>query len=1116
MTIFVVVLAALLGIDTRTMHATSVRISQLSGSIIRNLAFIVCGLTIGGAGTAYAGGTIPPASFQHAVTFGGETITIDFSQHSARGPNFSVQEELPAVGFSAVAPGPIRTYLGSVQGVPGAIASGLCRANGDVLCRVSFEDGKEWVDLGGGTVVERNAAWTPSWPDYVPSPGGAGSNIYFAEIGVDLPNSQVVACGGTALTALEMTEYSVNTTNLIYLRDAGCMNQIERVIVRMDPAADPYAALTSHNGGLGEVANQWNNVLPAGSHDVALVAARQLGGGSGVAYVGAIGNPGYSSNGADDNGDFATVWRHEVGHNWSLSHFDGNSPEGRTINSGNTLSRMSGPESEKARSHRDARVANLVNIGSYGPQIPPRASIDRLEVEPSSGTILIDGLVNDHDANGDPFTILSFDPLSSAGNMVSRSVGTGPGGRDQLAYVTPSDFSSASEYFFYRIEDSSGMQGVAPVVIRTRMAGDLLGHWTFNDALDPSALDSSAKIRHGALGNGASKAGGRLVLDGIDPAVSAEALGIESNTITYTGWINRSGDQSRFTGIFFTRDGANSNGLNFGNNNELGYHWENSDWWFDSGLTVPDGVWTFVGLVIEPTQATFYMDSGTGLQQVVRPRTNPPTTFKNSFNIGQDPHSSGRRFSGMIDDVRVHARALSSTEIAELASGGGEACDPVPRISEVISDNSARLCWTSNLIATGHRVYFSQSYTAVRDGIPGSASDQGIVLSSFFDTGTLTTGTYYWRVDSINPSGEIRGNLWSFQKGESGLVAHWKLDENSGATALEESGLHDGVWNGNPTFSQDGASLGTATSVCLDGSGDFVEVPYDAALNPATFTVSLWARVDGGSGYRSPLTSRDVGPASGYILYADPSNQWQLWLGNGGGWSTLTGTPVVNGEWVHLTGSYDGSIARFYIDGALVSSRSSALSQNTARPLRIGAGRTDGSASFDFNGCVDDVRIWKRALSGAEIAALSEYAQWSKVAFAGLGSGTDLGDDPDLDELVNLFEYAFDTNPQQGGGIQGGQFGKPHTVQVGNQWRGRMELPKVVRQDLTYRLQRANSPSGPWTIGAVKVPGSTWEVLLPGIVFTDGDSADTQRLEWSLPEPGINNRFWRLGVTMGN
>ena len=151
-----------------------------------------------------------------------------------------------------------------------------------------------------------------------------------------------------------------------------------------------------------------------------------------------------------------------------------------------------------------------------------------------------------------------------------------------------------------------------------------------------------------------------------------------------------------------------------------------------------------------------------------------------------------------------------------------------------------------------------------------------------------------------------------------------------------------------------------------------MNVPYLAALNPTAFTVEAWAYPTGGQGtFRSIVTSRDYAPgaAKGYVLYAAPDNTWQLWTG-AGGWNVVYGPPIVLNQWTHLVGTYDGTTLRLYVNGVLVSSNAVTYTQNTTRPLRIAAGRTeDTPAQYFLPGRVDEVAVYGSALSAARVQA---------------------------------------------------------------------------------------------------------------------------------------------------
>jgi hypothetical protein len=201
------------------------------------------------------------------------------------------------------------------------------------------------------------------------------------------------------------------------------------------------------------------------------------------------------------------------------------------------------------------------------------------------------------------------------------------------------------------------------------------------------------------------------------------------------------------------------------------------------------------------------------------------------------------------------------------------------------------------------------------------------------------------------------------------LVAQWKLDEGAGTTAVDATGNgHDGELIGNPEWVT-GYYVG---GLKFAGSPDKVDIPHSADLNPENeFTVSVWANLDpGGSGHRSPITSRDDYPQRGYILYCTPENTWQFWTGNAaGGWDNAGSPPVTLGEWTHVAGTYSNGEKKLYINGELAGESNAAMPPNTEQVLRIGSGATEGEGNYFFVGMIDDVRLYDHVLTDGDIQA---------------------------------------------------------------------------------------------------------------------------------------------------
>ncbi|MGA2061522.1 MAG: LamG-like jellyroll fold domain-containing protein [Thermoguttaceae bacterium] len=194
--------------------------------------------------------------------------------------------------------------------------------------------------------------------------------------------------------------------------------------------------------------------------------------------------------------------------------------------------------------------------------------------------------------------------------------------------------------------------------------------YSFDDGSGSTAADSSGNGRAGTLVNGptwtAGEFNGGLALNGTSQYVTVPALNLNSNAVTMSGWVKRNGTQSDYTGIVFYRNGSGTaSGISMRSTGQLAYHWNDSSssWSWSSGLTVPDGVWTFVALVITPSNATMYMQpAGAAMQSAVNTASNAAQAFSGVAYIGQDP-LGGRFFKGSLDDFRVINRSLSAAEI---------------------------------------------------------------------------------------------------------------------------------------------------------------------------------------------------------------------------------------------------------------------------------------------------------------------------------------------------------------------------------------------------------------------------------------------------------------------
>lgn len=217
----------------------------------------------------------------------------------------------------------------------------------------------------------------------------------------------------------------------------------------------------------------------------------------------------------------------------------------------------------------------------------------------------------------------------------------------------------------------------------------------------------------------------------------------------------------------------------------------------------------------------------------------------------------------------------------------------------------------------------------------------------------------------------------------SGLVAHWRLDEATGTVAYDATANSlDGAISG-PTFS--------ATSTCrigrcfsFDGVNDYVSVPDASALNPtSTITLSAWFRANDIAGQIIPPIVKKADASAGYSLEIDnTTSQLRFYVFVGGAWrSSPASAAIATGKWYHAVGVYDGSNIRLYIDGQEVSPPTSQTGSITAAINLFNIGRDPANTTRLWDGLIDDVRIYNRALSADEVWKLYNSNRYTRYFY---------------------------------------------------------------------------------------------------------------------------------------
>jgi hypothetical protein len=205
--------------------------------------------------------------------------------------------------------------------------------------------------------------------------------------------------------------------------------------------------------------------------------------------------------------------------------------------------------------------------------------------------------------------------------------------------------------------------------------GRLAAGWTFDQVEDGRAADTAgtfaAVLQAGT--QWVEQEGGRtgvIELDGEKGFVQADPLKLNTHSATITLWLRSNGVQNAYTGLVFCRGGKTVSGLNFKNDNELGYHWDDQSttWQYESGLIVPQDKWVFAALSVRDDRAILYLMNEGELKAAVHDVAHAAEPFDAPLTIGKDPESSSNRhFRGWIDDVRIYNYALDEEQIRAVA-----------------------------------------------------------------------------------------------------------------------------------------------------------------------------------------------------------------------------------------------------------------------------------------------------------------------------------------------------------------------------------------------------------------------------------------------------------------
>ena len=300
------------------------------------------------------------------------------------------------------------------------------------------------------------------------------------------------------------------------------------------------------------------------------------------------------------------------------------------------------------------------------------------------------------------------------------------------------------------------------------------------------------------------------------------------------------------------------------------------------------------------------------------------------------------------------------SEVRFFQRRGPAAIRPYPADgAEIGIPMEAKLSWTPGVGVKAYRVFFGTNPDSLKYIGRFEAGDRSEVKLPRLEK----RQRYWWQADAEKSDGSmIKGNLWSFSTGR--MVGWWRFDGIEDHITVDSSGSGlNGKLIGDAQIISD-PQRGSVLS--LDGDGDYV----DCGNNPAfditnSITVAAWVNIDTVPTVWTGIVTKGDS-AWRLSTYYDQRKfhfavTYDLNFVNGG-------TEVTAHEWHHVCGTYDGANIRLYVDGVEDPESPVAYNGNIdTNSWEVLIGENTQFPGHEWNGLIDDVRIYSYALSEVEV-----------------------------------------------------------------------------------------------------------------------------------------------------
>src|SRR3989344_1357743 len=260
-----------------------------------------------------------------------------------------------------------------------------------------------------------------------------------------------------------------------------------------------------------------------------------------------------------------------------------------------------------------------------------------------------------------------------------------------------------------------------------------------------------------------------------------------------------------------------------------------------------------------------------------------------------------------------------------------------------------------------------------------------IKIYNFALTAAQVKANYNSR-STADGASQVLGQAVNNQPGalNSGQVGYWKMGEASWTNNCSTTSVTDSSGNGNNGTSCPNGTGISAPSVGkfgnapdLNGSTQYLSAAHSTSLDiTGSITVAGWMKSDNTSGTHYIASKGDFTNSRLWGLLQS-NTTIQFFINGSSGYTLLTSDAgsMPDTNWHHVAGVYDGTNMNIYVDGILAKSTAKTGTINSSSvAVLIGTLINNGSNQEFFDGKLDEVRIYNRALSASEVTQLYNFA----------------------------------------------------------------------------------------------------------------------------------------------